>query len=260
MSFERDLITDLARLAFEAAARSYVPYSGHRSGCVALLSDGTWVPGVRVENASFPLLIPASLNALTTAVAEGRRDFAAFVSSDPISHVERDLLAPFLDGFIVDGNAALRSESLPVLGQRLEAIQAPAIADDLSGVEQARSAASAALTPASDFPVGCLLGSSSSGYVRGVNVEHPDWNLGLCAERNAVGTAISYGLGRCDVLYLSCLKDPSCTPCGACRQVLVEHAPDMRVLLDRSPDLPDATTPADLLPNYFAGDILRSKK
>jgi homotetrameric cytidine deaminase len=250
-------IRELGELANAFASRSYSPYSGQQSGCVALLSDGTWVPGVRVENASYPLLISATLNALTTAIAEDRWDFVAFVSSDPISHVERDLLEPFLGGLNVDANVVIWDGALPRLGDGLRAVHADVIGDDASGLGWARRTAASAWTPESDFPVGCILGSSTGGYTKGVNVEHPDWNLGICAERNALGTAITYGLDRVDSIYLSCLKDPAGTPCGACRQVLVEHAAEMRVIMDRTPNPPESTTPAALLPDYFAGETLR---
>ena len=69
------------RNAASIASRSYAPYSGIETACVVLLSDGTWVPGVRVENASFPLLIPAAMNAITTSVAAGRLDVVAAVSN-----------------------------------------------------------------------------------------------------------------------------------------------------------------------------------
>ena len=53
----------LRREARAAAARAYVPYSGRGAAAVMLLADGLWVPGVRVESASFSLVIPALVNA-----------------------------------------------------------------------------------------------------------------------------------------------------------------------------------------------------
>lgn len=260
MSKPTDLILEeLERLAQEIAPRSHSPYSKREDGCIALLSDGTYVPGVRVENASFPLLIPAAQNALTTALSEGRDDFVAFVSTAPISHVERDLLEPFLPDVRVRGGAAWVGDTLPRPGRMLVPVHHYTFADDADGIVAARKASESARVPESDFPVGCILGSVDGGYVRGVNVEHPDWNLGLCAERNAMGTAATFGLDDPTAMYLSCLKDPSATPCGACRQVLVEFAPDIRLVMDRGNQAPESTTPAALLPDFFAGRGLRDQ-
>jgi cytidine deaminase len=248
--------TTLEALAAEYARRSYAPYSRNSAACIALLSDGTCVPGVRVENASFPLLISAMMNAVTTSVAEGRDDFVAFVSSRPITHVERDLLEPFMPAVAVDGNRASVQSSLPEVGPILDAIHAFTFVDDRDGIAIARQVATSARVPESDFQVGCVLGSQESGFVKGVNVEHPDWNLGLCAERNAIGTAVTYGLDAATTMYLTCLKDPTGTPCGACRQVLVEFGESLNLVMDRADKTPDRTTPASLLPDSFDGNAL----
>jgi len=266
-------IATLQALAADFAPRSYAPYSENRAACIALLSDGAFVPGVRVENASFPLLISATLNALTTALAEGRKDFVAFVSSRPITHVERDLIEPFLPGAWVEDNVAIRTERrLPEIADVLDAVHkfasldhspgrftghfADAPMNHSAGIAEARNAASSAWVPESDFPVGCILGSAERGYVNGVNVEHPDWNLGLCAERNAVGTAVTYGLDGATTMYLTCLKDPFGTPCGACRQVLVEFGRTLDLVMDRAGHPPEKSTPTMLLPDSFDGQTL----
>jgi homotetrameric cytidine deaminase len=252
-------VSRLEQLADQFASRSYAPYSSRNSACIALLSDGTIVPGVRVENASFPLLISATQNALTTAIAGGRHDFAAFISSRPFTHSERDLLEPYLEGLAVEGNVATSGSPLPPIGNMVDPVHRISYPDDAAGVADAREIAELAWIPESDFPVGCILGSPEGGYVRGVNVEHPDWNLGLCAERNAIGTAVTFGLPEATTMYLTCLKDATGSPCGACRQVLVEHVPDIRLVMDRRPAKAEATTPADLLPHYFAGGSLRGE-
>ena len=70
--------------AREAAAHARAPYSGRADGAALLLSDGQWVPGVRVESASYPLTIPALLGAYVTAVAGGRRDVRAVALNGPL--------------------------------------------------------------------------------------------------------------------------------------------------------------------------------
>jgi len=249
-------VATLRALAVEYAPRSYAPYSTNQVACIALFSDGAYVPGVRVENASFPLLISATLNALTTGLAEGRKDFVAFVSSRPITHVERDLIEPFLTNASVDHDVARTEQPLPAVGEILDPVHHFPDLDHRTGVGEARKAAAAAWVPESNFPVGCILGSPERGYVRGVNVEHPDWNLGLCAERNAVGTAVTFGLDEATRMYISCLKDPTGTPCGACRQVLVEFESTLELVMDRAGHPPEETTPTMLLPYSFDGGAL----
>lgn len=121
---------------------------------------------------------------------------------------------------------------------------------------QARRLARRAYTPASNFPVGALLETTDGRFVPGVNVEHEDWARSLCAERNALGTALSYGLSDFDALYLSCPLDPKGTPCGACRQWLVELAPTVTLWMDRDDEPPEPRSPRALLPESFRGQAI----
>lgn len=254
---EQSILKDLVALANSLAERSYAPYSGVGCACVVLLSDGTWVPGVRVESASFPLLIPAAMNAVTTAVASGRKDFAAAAASRTFGGVDRDYLDAFFADARFEENIARSSHPIPHIGDRLS----PTMQDETTDLtELARYAATRAHVPESDFPVGCILETANGGLIPGCNVEHADWNLTLCAERNAVGTAVTYGLTPWGRMYVSCVKDPTGSPCGACRQVLVEHAPNMPLVMDRGSEAPEIRTAADLLPAYFAGASLRKKR
>ncbi len=253
---------DLRALAQRVAENAYVPYSHRATGVVLLLSDGVWVPGVRVESASFSLTIPALINAFTTAVAAGRMDVEAVVQSRPFEPGERafmahppagafDLVAD--DAFVIKGVVKLCEDYGP-LAPFLD-VEPPEIVED--GVRLAHEVSERAHIPASHFPVGCVLELTDGRLLPGVNVEHPDWSRILCAERNALGTAVSYGLSGFRNLYLSCPKDPHGSPCGACRQLLVEQAPEITVWMDRGEAPPDATTPEALLPDSFTGRALR---
>ena len=263
MSTDRqaDILDRLRAEARSASARAYVPYSGQIAAAVLLLADGTWVPGVRVESASFSLVIPALLNAFTTAVAAGRTDVvaavldhdflpeeAAFMRATPAGPFTR--IAP-------DAFAREDGGSLPEVGRRLSPfLEMPGPSTTEAGIAMARAVAARAHTPASAFPVGCVLVTSDGRLVPGVNVEHADWSRTLCAERTALGTALTYELYGFDALYLTCLKDHAGTPCGACRQLLSELAPAATVWMDRGADPPQATTPARLLPGAFTGKAL----
>jgi homotetrameric cytidine deaminase len=257
--FEAAILEELASRAQTLAQNAYAPYSGVGCGCVVLLSDGTWVPGVRVENASYPLLIPAAMNAVTTAVAAGRMDMITAVSSRPFGGADQDFLSAFLPDATFDGNVATSSQRLVPPAKRLDPlVDAAGNADSL--IEMARSAAKNAHVPESNFPVGCILETADGGYVPGCNVEHADWNLTLCAERNAISTAVTYGLLSWTRMSVTCVKDPTGSPCGACRQVLVEHAPDLELVMDRGSTDVELWLAADLLPNYFGGHSLRKSR
>jgi cytidine deaminase len=82
----------------------------------------------------------------------------------------------------------------------------------------------------SRFPVGAALRSSDGQVFVGCNVENLSFGLTLCAERVAIGTAISAGCrGFTCVAIVSDSREPV-SPCGACRQVLAEFAPTLRII------------------------------
>jgi homotetrameric cytidine deaminase len=242
-------------------ARSRAPYSGQPHAVLAVLSDGAFVPGVRVESASFGLTIGAVLNAITTAYALDRKDVIGIVSSRPLP--DHDVL--YVRHAVPDGpQLAARSPQLWTahgtdLPERLHELS-PLI--PLSGngeaglIQAARKISDRAWIPESRFPVGCVVPLPDEGCVPGVNVEHPDWARILCAERNALGTLVSYGRPMPSVLALSCPKEDEATPCGACRQVLAELAPEASVWMDRGKRPAERVRAASLLPNFFTGSSL----
>ena len=68
---------ELVRLAKEARARAYVPYSGYAVGAALLCADGTVYQGCNIENASYSPTVCAERVAVFKAVYDGHRDFAA---------------------------------------------------------------------------------------------------------------------------------------------------------------------------------------
>jgi len=67
----------LVQHAIAARQRAYAPYSNYFVGAAVLCADGTVVCGCNVENAAYPSTICAERVALTSAVAQGQRDFVA---------------------------------------------------------------------------------------------------------------------------------------------------------------------------------------
>ena len=86
-----------------------------------------------------------------------------------------------------------------------------------------------AYAPYSHFKVGAALRSSSGEIFTGCNVENISFGLTMCAERVALGSAIQAGATRFEELALISDSDEPVVPCGACRQVLAEFSPDLRI-------------------------------
>lgn len=96
------------------------------------------------------------------------------------------------------------------------------------------AAAEQAYIPRSNFPVGAvILAANEKGETKvftGCNVENQLFTATICAERNAATTAVAQGYRRFLKVALVCKKYPGGSPCGLCRQVIVEFAADGEVL------------------------------
>ncbi len=97
-------------------------------------------------------------------------------------------------------------------------------------IEQAREAMRHAHVPYSRFPVGAALLTEDGRVFTGCNIENASYPLTMCAERVAIGKAVSEGIQRFVAVAIVAEKAAPCTPCGACRQVLAEFGP-MQVVL-----------------------------
>lgn len=121
---------------------------------------------------------------------------------------------------------------------------------------EARAVRDRAWARYSKFQVGAALLTSDGQVVTGCNVENSSYGLTICAERAAVCAAVALGFTSFTAICISLDGVP--VPCGACRQFLVEFAPEMVVLLDDinrpmgSP--PEALVLSDLLPRTFRLD------
>ena len=123
--------------------------------------------------------------------------------------------------------------------------------DDQALLNSAIEARKFAYCPYSNFPVGAALLCADGKVYTGVNVENVVNSLSICAERIALSKAISEG--EHDFVKIAVICDAEhCRPCGACRQVLYEHAPDLEVLMGNPQGEFKRTTIRDLLPEAFS--------
>ena len=109
--------------------------------------------------------------------------------------------------------------------------------------------------PYSSFLVSAaLLGESGKVYT-GVNVENASYGLTICAERVAIGSAIAAGERKFTKLVIVVKGGGS--PCGACRQVLNEFAPDLLIIMaDELGEVVSQIRLSELLPRAFGPQSL----
>jgi cytidine deaminase len=112
--------------------------------------------------------------------------------------------------------------------------------------EQAVEVSARAYAPYSRFLVGAAVRARDGRVFVGVNVENAAYPLGVCAEKSALTAAVTAGCRPGDLEAVGI----TASPCGGCRQWLVEMGVE-RVVYARAGGEVVVATPAELLPDTF---------
>lgn len=105
--------------------------------------------------------------------------------------------------------------------------------------------------PYSNFPVGAALLCEDGTVYTGCNVENAAYGSTICAERTALVKAVSEGRRSFTAIAIAGKGEDYCWPCGPCRQMLYEFAPELRVLAARGDGGFLETSLSQLLPHGF---------
>lgn len=112
--------------------------------------------------------------------------------------------------------------------------------------------------PYSNFPVGAVLLCEDGRVFTGCNVESASYGSTICAERTALLKAVSEGCrDGFSAIAVAGRSEDFCWPCGACRQMLYEFAPELRVLAVRGDGEFEEMRLSELLPRGFGAAHLK---
>ena len=113
-----------------------------------------------------------------------------------------------------------------------------------------------ALAGFSHFRVAALVETEDGQMFSGFNIESRSYGLTICAERVALFKALSEGSRKFKRIYLLCDGEQACSPCGACRQVIMDYAPDVEIIMFDRSGKSDRMSIRDLLPRAFGPEHL----
>ncbi len=125
-------------------------------------------------------------------------------------------------------------------------------------IEHARQARTFAQAKYSHFQVGAALITEDDEVYTGCNIESSSYSLTMCAERVALFKALSEGKTRFKAIAIVAKDGEYCPPCGACRQVLFDYAPNIDVILTNGKEKQTYKL-KELLPHAFDDSNLGEK-
>lgn len=121
-------------------------------------------------------------------------------------------------------------------------------------IDEAKSILENAYAPYSNFPVGCALEMNDGTIIQGVNVENISFGGTICAERNAINTAITKGYRKGDFKAIAIIANTESfvRPCHICRQTFTEFfEKDMKVGMSNKHGEFEIKTVEELVPYSF---------
>ena len=124
-------------------------------------------------------------------------------------------------------------------------------------IDLAKRATQNSYAPYSRFRVGAVLECEDGTLFGGCNVENAALGCTICAERAAVCAAVSAGKRSFTRIAVYADSADYCAPCGTCRQVLHEFAPNIEVLCARADGKYVSYRLPELLPLSFGGESMR---
>jgi cytidine deaminase len=127
-------------------------------------------------------------------------------------------------------------------------------------IAAARQAREHSYSPYSGFRVGAALLTADGRVFTGTNVENASFGLSICAERAAVFKAVTAGVRDFSAIAIYADGEQPTPPCGACRQVLLEFAPQLTVLMCGENGAVEEYLASDLLARPFLNFRTEEKK
>ena len=115
-----------------------------------------------------------------------------------------------------------------------------------------------AYCPYSHFPVGAALECGDGTVYTGCNVENAVYPAGICAERNAIFHGVAEGHTDFRRIVIAGRSRDFCVPCGICRQVMEEFAPDLEIICLNGAGEERTFTLPELLPHGFGPKTLET--
>jgi cytidine deaminase len=126
-------------------------------------------------------------------------------------------------------------------------------------VKEAARARNNAYSPYSGVKIGAAVLTKKGAIYSGCNVENSSYSLSNCAERTAIFKAVSDGDNSIVAIAVVGEGEEFTKPCGACRQVMIQFNPKMKVLLRGADGFSTDKTAEELLPVAFNPAGLKRK-
>ena len=124
-------------------------------------------------------------------------------------------------------------------------------------INKAIEASKKAYSPYSKFNVGACLLTASGKIYTGANIENSSYGATICAERNAINSAVFDGEREFVAIAIMSNSNDYTFPCGICRQVMCEFSKDMQIIVAKNQDDYKVFTALELLPHCFTKEDIK---